>query len=1001
MSLRLPLMESLDLLDQVCGLLKLHKSQPLPEALQAIHERFPQVKDFEREFPSLCFNIATGVGKTRLMGAFITYLYKTRGIRHFFILAPNLTIYNKLIGDFSQGSEKYVLKGLAEFATNPPEVITGDNYETGRGIRDEASTQKRLGQESETVHINIFNISKINAEVRGGKEPRIKRLSEYIGQSYFAYLSGLEDLVLLMDESHRYRASAGLRAINELRPILGLELTATAQVMSSAKPVPFKNILYQYPLAAAMRDGFVKEPAVATRRDFDVKKSSPAELDQIKLEDGLVIHENTKIKLAAYATENGLRTVKPFVLVIAKDTTHADQVANLIASDTFHAGRFKDKVLTIHTNLDTESASESLEKLLSVESPDNPIEVVVHVNMLGEGWDVTNLYTIIPLRTADSKTLVEQSIGRGLRLPYGKRTGNRDVDRLTIVAHDKFQEIVDYARREDSIIRQVFIGEDVPGSEQVKLEAKPLLEKALTGEAPLPGGITFADPEERAIATAVNYALESTALEMAVGFPPTPVELRAQVVARAAQQLLPGTDVKRIEEVLPKVETVRGFLTIQVPHIMVRPKGDVTVSYQDFNLDTSGMNYKAVDQEVLIKHLENDQEFRLRLESVGMTEARPEDYLVHGLMDYNDVDYERDKVLLYKLSGQVVRHLRSNHLDDQGIGNVLQYYRRQLVDDIHRQMTAHLLQSAKEGWEVEVRDQMSVLTGRVYGHDPKIPVRDFRQTVPDKRSITKYLFNGFSHCLFDVMKFDSDPERVFAIILDKGSEKWVKPTKREFPIYYRDGTYVPDFVAESEEAKYVCEVKAASEVGDETVQRKASALYEWCQYANQVERRHGGKLWTCLLVPDDAIQENQTLMGLVKRFQRSSLGLGDRRGEDQPRVSTKVSARLAELGALREGWMPGALAPPKAGLDWLAASLDLPVFGERATPRLYPTPTGGVQLEWETETHDASLEVDLSKRIGRWHVLDHQSEKEEVRTLNLESADDWQWLARRVSELTG
>ncbi|EQD78121.1 type III restriction protein res subunit, partial [mine drainage metagenome] len=52
--------------------------------------------------------------------------------------------------------------------------------------------------------------------------------------------------------------------------------------------------------------------------------------------------------------------------------------------------------------------------------------------MLAEGWDVTNLYTIIPLRTADSKTLVEQSIGRGLRLPYGKRTGNRDVDRLTI-----------------------------------------------------------------------------------------------------------------------------------------------------------------------------------------------------------------------------------------------------------------------------------------------------------------------------------------------------------------------------------------------------------------------------------------------------------------------------------------------------------------------------------------------------------------------------------------
>ena len=66
---------------------------------------------------------------------------------------------------------------------------------------------------------------------------------------------------------------------------------------------------------------------------------------------------------------------------------------------------------------------------------------------------MTNLYTIIPLRTAASLTLREQTIGRGLRLPYGKRTGVDKVDKLTIVAHDKFQEIVDEANKPDSIIR--------------------------------------------------------------------------------------------------------------------------------------------------------------------------------------------------------------------------------------------------------------------------------------------------------------------------------------------------------------------------------------------------------------------------------------------------------------------------------------------------------------------------------------------------------------------
>src|SRR5687768_4170404 len=94
-----------------------------------------------------------------------------------------------------------------------------------------------------------------------------------------------------------------------------------------------------------------------------------------------------------------------------------------------------------------------VQRLLAVESPDEPTEIVIHVNMLKEGWDVTNLYTIVPLRAANARTLIEQSIGRGLRLPYGRRTGVVAIDRLNIVAHDRFQEIVDEARQPGSTIR--------------------------------------------------------------------------------------------------------------------------------------------------------------------------------------------------------------------------------------------------------------------------------------------------------------------------------------------------------------------------------------------------------------------------------------------------------------------------------------------------------------------------------------------------------------------
>src|SRR5262245_657975 len=122
-----------------------------------------------------------------------------------------------------------------------------------------------------------------------------------------------------------------------------------------------------------------------------------------------------------------------------------------------------------------------VQRLLAVESPEEPTEIVIHVNMLKEGWDVTNLYTIVPLRTANARVLIEQSIGRGLRLPYGKRTGVAAIDRLTIVAHDRFQEVVDEANRPDSVIRLQtrFLDEGELRAQPHTVVVQPLLASAL------------------------------------------------------------------------------------------------------------------------------------------------------------------------------------------------------------------------------------------------------------------------------------------------------------------------------------------------------------------------------------------------------------------------------------------------------------------------------------------------------------------------------------------
>jgi type III restriction enzyme len=872
LSLREPQRESLEILARVCDLIRLEKGADPAAALAIIRDEFPTVEDFEREFPSLCFALATGVGKTRLMGAFIAYLFRAKGLRHFFVLAPNLTIYGKLIADFTPNTPKYVFQGISEFALNPPTIITGDNYDSGVGIRG-----GRLF-EDDTVHINVFNISKINSEVRGDKEPRIKRLSEYIGESYFAYLAKLDDLVLLMDEAHRYRASAGIRAINELRPVLGLELTATPQVEKGAKAAPFKNVIYSYPLSAALKDGFVKEPAVATRENFDANAYTKDGLEVLKLQDGVLIHEQTKVELELYARENGVKRVKPFMLVVAEDTAHASAIKARIEADDFYHGQYKGKVIEVHSKTKGEEGDEVVAQLLSVEDPANPVEIVIHVNMLKEGWDVTNLYTIVPLRAANSKTLVEQSIGRGLRLPYGRRVGVPAVDRLTIVSHDRFQEIVDEANKPDSIIRTgIVIGRDIPAAKPQVVVVEPALMQRITGTSPsAPGGKKpeqpdlFETAEQKTIAKTTLDVIREEFERLPRSADLSKPDVLKKVTARVEERLRPAQPVlfqdadaaKLVADVVAKTVQAHQEMSIDIPRIVVVPAGDVASGYRDFDMDCRNIRLQPVSQDILIQHLHERSQHRLKSGDAVVQEARPEDYVVRGLIDYDDVDYDTQAGLLYKLAGQVVAHLRGYLADDEEVLNVLQAHQPTLAQAVYAQMQEHYYETAT-AYEVKVTKGFSTLRPANYSVPAGESPRDVRVPVEEKLLIRGMLFGGFRKCLYATQKFDSDPERRFAVVLenDKAVLKWLKPAKGQFNIHYaNDDEYVPDFAAETADVCYLCEPKQASQMQDPVVLAKAKAAALWCQRATE---NAGGKPWKYLLIPHDAIDETKTLAGLA------------------------------------------------------------------------------------------------------------------------------------------
>ena len=901
LSLRPPQRRALELLDRLTTIVPPAKDTDVAAALAAVRTEFPSVTDFERDFMSVCFALATGVGKTRLMGACIGWLHLVHGLRNFFVLAPNLTIYEKLITDFTPGTAKYVFRGIPEFAVRAPEIITGDDYEGRAGS---------LLADTAACTVNIFNIAKINTEVRGGRSPRIKRLSEYIGQSYFDHLAGLPDLVLLMDESHRYRAAAGMRAINELRPVLGLEFTATPFVETAREPVPFRNVVLDYPLARAMDDGFVKEPAVATRRNFSAAGMTAEALERLKLEDGVRLHEATKVELETYARSTGRPRVKPFMLVIARDTTHAAALVALMESDAFFGGRYQGRVIQVDSSRTGAEEEAMVARLLRVEHADEPTEIVVHVNMLKEGWDVTNLYTIVPLRAANARTLIEQSIGRGLRLPYGQRTGLDAVDTLSIVAHDRFQEIVDEARRGDSPLRVRSLVLDVDALERGtrSLLSRPAIELALglgdgdgvpSGEAgaatpaapvgasppdgpsrPAVAAAPFADARDREVARFAYEAMTRLAAD------PTRVPTSAALLQDALQEeIVQAVETRRREaavqgDLLDEVERVDvtaivqrtaalvAARTIDIPRILVVPRGGDGGRYRAFDLDLSGVRLQPPSEELWVQYLRSDRVARIAVDGDEDDGTRLEDVLVDALAALDDIAYDEHADLLYGLAGQVVAHLRS-YLAEDDVRRVLRYHQRELVRLVHVQMQAHYERSI-DGFDVRITRGVSELKASAYTVPVGEPVRDVREAPPDRSAIARYVYGGFARCLYPLQKFQSDPERILAVILERESLKWFRPAAGQFQLHYETGgssrEYQPDFVAETEHAILMLEPKRRAELTDPDVLAKQAAAEVWCARATEHTAAHGGKPWRYVLVPDDAIAENMALEDLVRRF---------------------------------------------------------------------------------------------------------------------------------------
>jgi type III restriction enzyme len=814
MSLRKPQDASLECLEKLIELIPMIPTTDLRSIEECVKQSFPEFESFERNFPNICFALATGVGKTRLIGAMIVYLAEAKGICNFVILAPNTTITEKLIREFTHTKDpKYVFKGLPDFAYRTPRIVTGENYADGLTLLSRPSSDVFV---PESITINIFNIALLHT-----KDRRIRRQNENVDNSlsYFDYLATRNDLVVFMDEAHHCRAKAGARTIEELNPILGIELTATPQTQSNKGEIPFRNIVYRFTLPEAIEAGYLKRLAIGKRTNIDCSNLSEKELEILKLEDGLTVHRNLQAELWHYTKQRGLKPVKPLLLVIAKDTVHAGQLQEMIESKSFFNGRYADKVLTVHSEKSGEEKEETIRQLLSVESPDNPIEIVIHVHMLKEGWDVNNLYTIVPLRKADSLTLVQQSLGRGARLPFGKRTGIDLIDRLYVVFHDKFDKVIAEAEKYLKIEEVTIDNLPPQGPKQITVEP--------VGKSPN----DFESPSE---------PMEGGQVKPITPFPTH----------------LPEDGEKKI---------VPPLLPIKIPRIIIQPDPNARPGrFLPFQLNLQGFGPQPNDTPITFTEVRTGR--KEKFHSKLYLEQCPEDSITHDLLDYPDVaDTEENASVASDLAQQLVLHLRSYLIDEDKLKLVVHQHRKVILDKIYEQMQFHY-EPCEEKIIYSIGKEFQSFESAFYLLPPDEEHRDYTTGLPEGKRVESILWSGFKKSVYPMMKFHSDAERRFASLLESDEKvlHWLKPPKGKFAIHYKkDTTYEPDFVIETDNGKYLCEVKDRTKLKDPIVEVKAKFAVHWCNAANECT----DKEWKYLLIPDNAINLATTFVAYISRYE--------------------------------------------------------------------------------------------------------------------------------------
>ncbi len=495
-------------------------------APEALYQHLPLKNEVENiRFPKYAVKMATGSGKTWVLAALLIWQYFNKineEIGHysyrFLVVTPGHEVLNRILDSF---------KGKRDPKTQNRDPQKSD-YKRSLFVPDGARWRDRF-------HLEILEPSDVQSNstppdgpfvyITNWQQFRLKSTAQNLwaqftgedveeqprGEIILDFLCEYPDLIIMNDEAHHVHGQKTTKGDElvwrqfmnclydrlkeqheeEFGPFVQIDFSATPFYGSREKKEYFPHIVYDYPLINAMHEMLVKQLFLEERQsvagetleelDFRAERLEPEGSHRRGEIAGLsagqkILLEIGRSKLEQLSSEfkNKSLDKKPVLFVLCEDTRVADLVKEHFAALTDENANFYDdsQVLVIHSDLKSSDLDQARKYLDKIDINDDPLRVVVSVLMLREGFDKNNIAVIVVLRATEADLLLEQIVGRGLRLMFPKydypelqdskkqaydeirlnKSPSNSFDFLFVVEHPRFRAFYESLKQEGYII---------------------------------------------------------------------------------------------------------------------------------------------------------------------------------------------------------------------------------------------------------------------------------------------------------------------------------------------------------------------------------------------------------------------------------------------------------------------------------------------------------------------------------------------------------------------